>query len=216
MCTALNIIGGYPDGSYKPEGNIKRSEITKMICVALNGGKEPNVSTNTTPTFSDVRGTNAAWAEGYIESCVAQGIISGVGGGRFSPNGNVTGSQLAKMLLVSLGYNANTEGFVGNAWATNVNVIASQKGLYEGLESMDTSAALTRDNAAQMVWNAMNAYEVDIRPPLSPTRMASWRPLSPSRIRLLAPTTTRSLCWRTSTRLRPLPVPSTATPMFSP
>ena len=163
MCTALNIIGGYPDGSYKPEGNIKRSEITKMICVALNGGKEPNVSTNTTPTFSDVRGTNAAWAEGYIESCVAQGIISGVGGGRFSPNGNVTGSQLAKMLLVSLGYNANTEGFVGNAWATNVNVIASQKGLYEGLERMDTSAALTRDNAAQMVWNAMNAYEVEYK-----------------------------------------------------
>ena len=27
MCAALNIIGGYPDGSYKPEGNIKRSEI---------------------------------------------------------------------------------------------------------------------------------------------------------------------------------------------
>uniref|UniRef100_UPI003A951FF8 S-layer homology domain-containing protein n=1 Tax=Evtepia gabavorous TaxID=2211183 RepID=UPI003A951FF8 len=24
MCAALNIIGGYPDGSYKPEGNIKR------------------------------------------------------------------------------------------------------------------------------------------------------------------------------------------------
>ena len=162
-CVALNIIGGYEDGSYHPERNIKRSEITKMICVALNGGKEPNVSTNTTPTFSDVRGTNAAWAEGYIESCVAQGIISGVGGGRFSPNGNVTGTQLAKMLLVSLGYNANTEGFVGNAWATNVNVIASQKGLYEGLESMDTSAALTRDNAAQMVWNAMNAYEVEYK-----------------------------------------------------
>ena len=162
-CVALNIIGGYEDGSYHPERNIKRSEITKMICVALNGGKEPNVSTNTTPTFSDVRGTSAAWAEGYIESCVAQGIISGVGGGRFSPNGNVTGSQLAKMLLVSLGYNANTEEFVGNAWATNVNVRASQKGLYEGLESMDTSAAITRDNAAQMVWNAMNAYEVEYK-----------------------------------------------------
>ncbi|WP_417339528.1 S-layer homology domain-containing protein, partial [Evtepia gabavorous] len=162
-CVALNIIGGYEDGSYHPERNIKRSEITKMICVALNGGKEPSVSTNTTPTFSDVRGTSAAWAEGYIESCVAQGIISGVGGGRFSPNGNVTGTQLAKMLLVSLGYNANTEEFVGNAWATNVNVRASQKGLYEGLESMDTSAAITRDNAAQMVWNAMNAYEVEYK-----------------------------------------------------
>ena len=28
---------------------------------------------------------------------------------------------------------------------------------------MDTSAAITRDNAAQMVWNAMNAYEVEYK-----------------------------------------------------
>ena len=161
-CTALNIIGGYPDGSFKPEGNITRAEVTKMICVALNGGKNPAVSTNTTPTFSDVRNNaNAAWAEGYIESCAAQGIVSGVGGGKFAPNGNVTGVQLAKMLLVSLGYKSENEGFTGNAWATNVNVRAAQKGLYEGLEKMDTNAAITRDNAAQMVWNALKAYEVE-------------------------------------------------------
>ena len=163
-CTALNIIGGYPDGSFKPEGNITRAEVTKMICVALNGGKNPAVSTNTTPTFSDVRNNaNAAWAEGYIESCAAQGIVSGVGGGKFAPNGNVTGVQLAKMLLVSLGYKSENEGFTGNAWATNVNVRAAQKGLYDGLESMDTNAAITRDNAAQMVWNALQAYEVEYK-----------------------------------------------------
>ena len=163
-CTALNIIGGYPDGSFKPEGNITRAEVTKMICVALNGGKNPAVSTNTTPTFSDVRNNaNAAWAEGYIESCAAQGIVSGVGGGKFAPNGNVTGVQLAKMLLVSLGYKSENEGFTGNAWATNVNVRAAQKGLYEGLEKMDTNAAITRDNAAQMVWNALQAYEVEYK-----------------------------------------------------
>ena len=139
-----------------------------MICVALNGGKNPAVSTNTTPTFSDVRNNaNAAWAEGYIESCAAQGIVSGVGGGKFAPNGNVTGVQLAKMLLVSLGYNSDNEGFTGNAWATNVNVRAAQKGLYEGLETMDTAAAITRDNAAQMVWNALNAYEVEYKTTLT-------------------------------------------------
>ena len=161
-CTALNIIGGYPDGSFKPEGNITRAEATKMICVALNGGKEPAVSTNATPTFSDVRGNaNAAWAEGYIESCVAQGIVSGVGAGKFAPNGNVTGVQLAKMLLVALGYKSDLEGFTGNAWATNVNVIATQRGLYKNLEKMDTAAALTRDNAAQMIWNALQATEVE-------------------------------------------------------
>ena len=164
MCTALNIIGGYPDGTFKPEGNITRAEVTKMICVALNGGKEPNVGTNATPTFSDVRtNPNSAWAEGYIESCYAQGIVSGVGGGKFAPAGNVTATQMAKMLLVALGYNADNEGFTGNAWATNVNVRASQKGLYEGLESIDVNAALTRDNAAQMIWNALNAYEVEYK-----------------------------------------------------
>ena len=163
MATALKIISGYEDGSYHPERNIKRSEVTKMICVALNGGKEPNVSTNAVPTFTDVRGTSAEWAEGYIEACVAQGIVSGVGGDRFAPNGNVTGAQLAKMLLVALGYNSDNEGFTGNAWETNVNVRASQKHLYDGLETMDTSAAVTRDQAAQMVWNAMQAYEVEYK-----------------------------------------------------
>ena len=106
-----------------------------MICVALNGGKEPNVGTNVTPTFSDVRGTSAAWAEGYIESCVAQGIVSGVGGGRFSPNGNVTGTQLAKMLLVGPGLQCRYRGLcrqrLGNQ---RQRQLPSQKGLYEGLE----------------------------------------------------------------------------------
>ena len=163
-CTALNIIGGYPDGSFKPEGNITRAEVTKMICVALNGGKEPNLATNATPTFSDVRtNANSAWAEKYIESCYAQGIVSGVGAGKFAPAGNVTGTQLAKMLLVSLGYKSENEGFTGNAWATNVNVRASQKGLYAGLEKMDSNAAITRDNAARMVWNALQAYEVEYK-----------------------------------------------------
>ena len=163
-CTALNIIGGYPDGSFKPEGNITRAEVTKMICVALNGGKEPNLATNATPTFSDVRtNANCAWAEKYIESCYAQGIVSGVGGGKFAPAGNVTGTQLAKMLLVSLGYKSENEGFTGNAWATNVNTVASAKGLYAGLETIDPSAAITRDNAAQMVWNALNANEVEYK-----------------------------------------------------
>ena len=162
-CSALNIINGYEDGAFHPERNIKRAEVTKMICVALNGGTEPNTSTNAKPTFTDVRGTVYAWAEGYIESCYAQGIVDGVGGTRFAPASNVTGAQLAKMLLVSLGYNATTEKFTGNAWETNVNVRASQKHLYDGLEKMDTSAPVTRDQAAQMVWNAMQAYVVEYK-----------------------------------------------------
>ena len=163
-CVALNIIGGYPDGSYKPEGNITRAEFCKMLCVALNGGKEPNLGTSTTPIFNDVRtSASASWAEKYIEACYVQGIVSGVGDGKFNPNGNVTGTEAAKMLLIALGYKSENEGFTGASWAVNVNVKATAKGLYEDLESIDATKALTRDNAAQMVWNALNAYEVEYK-----------------------------------------------------
>ena len=162
-CSALNIINGYEDGAFHPERNIKRAEVTKMICVALNGGEEPNTSTGTDPIFSDVRGTMYAWAEGYIEACYAQGIVDGVGGTRFAPAGNVTAAQLAKMLLVSLGYSAKVEKFTGASWETYVNVRASQKHLYDGLDKMDTSAPVTRDQAARMIWNAMQAYEVEYK-----------------------------------------------------
>ena len=162
MCVALNIISGYPDGSYKPEGNITRAEFTKMLCVLLNGGNTPATATKATPTFSDIRtSANASWAEGFIEYCYAKGIVSGVGGGKFNPNGNVTATEAAKMLLVALGYNADVENYTGAAWALKVNVQANQDGLYKGLEKIDTNAALTRDNAAQMVWNALQAYVID-------------------------------------------------------
>ena len=162
MCVALNIIGGYGDNTYRPENNITRAEVCKMICVALNGGKEPTLSVPATPTFKDVRNdANSAWAEKYIESCVAQGIVGGVGNGMFQPSQNVTGSQLAKMLLVALGYKSEIEGFGGNGWDTQVNVVATQKGLYEDLETIDVSAALSRDSAAQMIWNALQAVEVE-------------------------------------------------------
>ena len=160
-CVALNIIGGFPDGTYRPTNNVTRAEMCKMICVALNGGKEPTLGTNNTPTFTDVRGTSGAWAEAYIESCNSQGIVSGVGGGRFNPNGSITGTQAARMLLVALGYRADIQGYTGDSWAVNVNVDASSKGLYAGVENMDANAALSRDNAAQMIWNAMDAYEVE-------------------------------------------------------
>ena len=106
-------------------------------------------------------GSADAWANKYIEYGVSKGILAGVGGDRFAPASNVTGTQLAKMLLVSLGYDADKEGYLDDtSWAVNVNADAASAGLYAGVESIDMSAALTRDNAAQMIWNALQAETV--------------------------------------------------------
>ena len=160
VCTTLNIIGGYEDGTFRPTGNVTRAEMCKMICVALNGGKEPTMGSGLIGTFNDVAKDN--WAAPYIEYCVSEGIVGGVGGGRFNPTGNITGTQAAKMLLCILGYNASIQGYVGSDfWETKINVDAAQKGLYDGLAGIDASAPLTRDQAAQMIWNGLQAYEVE-------------------------------------------------------
>ncbi|MDY3014726.1 MAG: S-layer homology domain-containing protein [Evtepia sp.] len=160
MCAALNIINGYEDDSYRPENNITRAETTKLIAMMLNGGRDASMALPTTPSFSDVKTSpNSKWAEKYIEYCAAAGIVCGWDG-IFAPDNNVTGTEAAKMLLVSLGYDAVKEGFEGAAWAVNVNVKAGQVGLYDGLKTMDVSAPLTRDNAAQIIWNTLNAEVV--------------------------------------------------------
>ncbi|MBP3319732.1 MAG: S-layer homology domain-containing protein [Ruminiclostridium sp.] len=158
MCVALNIINGFEDGSYRPTDNVTRGQAAKMICIALNGGKEPVLSASATPSYTD---TANHWAGKYIEYCTSLGIVAGTGNGKFNPNGNVKGVELAKMLLIALGYNADTEKFVGKSWDTNVNVIASQKDLYKDLETIDPSVAASRDTAAQMIWNALNVDMVD-------------------------------------------------------
>lgn len=154
--TALKIINGMPDGSFNPTGTVTRAQMAKMICIALNGGRDPQLGTTTT-SYTDTVGN---WAAGYIEYCTNLGIVAGRGNGIFDPNGTVTGTEAAKMLLVAIGYDASAEGFTGASWAINVNVRANQKDLFDELATLNPSAGLSRDNAAQMVYNAISALMV--------------------------------------------------------
>lgn len=156
MCVALGIIDGFEDGNYHPEKNITRAQAAKLISVMVNGGKDA-VKDVATSSYTDVlTDSSSAWANKYVEFCSVEGIVAGVGGGRFAPASNLTGTQLAKMLLVALGYDAEDEGFLGASWALNVNTKAAKVGLYAGLEDVDVSVAMSRDDAAQMIWNALN------------------------------------------------------------
>ena len=164
MLVELGVINGKDTGDFDPSGIVTRAEMAKMICIVLNGGKDPSLGTTVTNSYTD---TVSHWASGYIEYCTQLGIVAGDGTGKFNPNATVTGSEAAKMLLVAMGYNADFEGMVGANWAVATNVLANKNGLYDGL-AINVDAGLTRDNAAQMMYNALDAdtvtYDYDIIP----------------------------------------------------
>lgn len=152
----LGVIAGKDDGTYDPTGIVTRAEMAKMICVVLNGGKDPSLGDVTKYSYTDTVGH---WAAPYIEYCAIRSIVAGKGDGTFGPNETVTGSQAAKMLLVAAGYQSAIEGFTGANWEVNTNVRANAVGLYDGLD-INPSQGLTRDSAAQMVYNILDVEQV--------------------------------------------------------
>ena len=151
---ALNVINGKDDGSYDPSGSLTRAEMAKLITYVMNGGTEPVLGTKVNPTYSDI---DDHWAEAYIEYCTSMGIIAGDGAGKFNPEGTLTGSQASKMILAAMGYNAEVFGFVGNDWEINTSRYANEAGLYDGLVGMVASNTITRDQVAQVFYNAIQA-----------------------------------------------------------
>ena len=155
---SLGVINGKDDGSYDPSGIVTRAEMAKLISVTLNGGKDPTLGAMTA-NFTDTAGH---WAEAYIAYVANLKIIDGRGDGTFGPNDQVTGAQAAKMILTMLGYRSDIEGFTGANWAINVQLKANSIDLFDGL-SINPDEGLTRDDTAQMLYNAVQADMVEYR-----------------------------------------------------
>lgn len=90
------IITGYGDGAFRPQNNITRGQLSKVIVLAsLWSLLDPEV-----PHFIDVPRGSTFYT--YIETAYAHQIISGYGDGSFRPQLNATRGQYCKMLYVAL------------------------------------------------------------------------------------------------------------------
>ena len=158
---SLGVISGKEDGSYyDPTGSLTRAEACTLIARMLGGGKDPVLGSNIKSTFTDTQGH---WAESYIAYCANLGIIVGVGDGSFNPDGTLTGTAAAKMVLCALGYKPEFEGIGGANWELATNTLATKVHLYDGIDTINPSETITRDDVAQLIYNGVQADEVEYR-----------------------------------------------------
>ena len=155
----IKVLEGYPaDNTFKPAKNITREEAAKIIAIFANKSTDISSLYTSANPFADMKGR---WGESYVAYGYRAGIIAGKNATSFVPKANVKGTEFLKMVLVVLGYDQNKEGLVGSSWAVNTLELAKAKKLLTGLgKDFDANAALTRDQAAQIMLNALKAEKV--------------------------------------------------------
>ncbi|GAA6384391.1 S-layer homology domain-containing protein [Lawsonibacter asaccharolyticus] len=149
VTSAIGMFEGYEDGSFGPENVVTRAEMAVIICTMLYGAGVNVNQFAETSVFTDV----PAWAQGYVNLCSSLGIVAGVGDGKFDPNATVTTAQAVLMLCRALGYFQSAADF-GSDWMLAATAKGTQLGLYGDLK-LTANAGLTRDNVAELVFNAL-------------------------------------------------------------
>ena len=157
VLTAIGILNGYPDGTFRPTNTIARHEMAKMVAVLANAGDDIADLYAGACKFADMTG-DAVWAKSYVAYCNQMGIVAGRNATTFDPYGKVTGIETAKMLLCLIGFDAKAQGYVGTNWQTHVLADAKNVGLLAGFAAdYNPQKAITREEAAQMMLNALQA-----------------------------------------------------------
>jgi hypothetical protein len=160
VLTGIGVINGMTATTFAPNGTLTREQAAKIISYMLLGASNAQLISNaTSQVFSDVAATR--WSAGYIEYCANIGIIAGVGDGKFDPEGALTTAAFTKMLLCALGYKADVEKFTGDSWAINVASLAVSAGVYDSGIAISATTTITRAEACQLAFLALQARLVE-------------------------------------------------------
>ncbi|MDI4649884.1 S-layer homology domain-containing protein [Cohnella hashimotonis] len=89
---SLGLISGYPNGEFKPEESLTRTQLAVLLAKALH----LPLDTNAESSFKDV--ASDSWSTSYIEAVRKAGLMNGTDTG-FDPNRKVTRQELASVFV---------------------------------------------------------------------------------------------------------------------
>ncbi len=88
----ISYLSGYPDGSFKPSGNMPRAEVAQMFYNLLLDKNIP-----VTVSFRDVK--PESWYATAVNTLASLGIVTGVGNEQFAPERAITRAEFTAIAM---------------------------------------------------------------------------------------------------------------------
>ena len=168
VLSSLGILDGFEDGTFKADGYFTRAQAAKIVAIVHNAATTGTIKgqeavsalyANAQNSFVDC---NDSWALPFINYCRITGLADGMTRTTYAPNRTLTGVQWLKLMLTTLNFDTDKEGYVGTGWDVNVLNRANEIGLTAGLpEGWKAIENVKRGEAAQILYNALTKYLVE-------------------------------------------------------
>jgi hypothetical protein len=153
------VVGGYPDGTFRPDKTINRAEAAKFLLLARMGEipEMPNDG-----QFSDV--ADGQWYTKFVVSAASMGIIGGYKDHTFGPAKEVNTAEFLKMLSITFNLEATGastyDDVPADAWFASFAAVAQEQGLLPNREmSLLPNAPITRGEAVYAIAKIMKSEQ---------------------------------------------------------
>jgi hypothetical protein len=154
----MGIIKGYPDGTFKPSGNITRAEMATLLVRTSAGGDE-KVPEAMFAAFPDVPLSH--WACKYVNLSFGEGIVKGYPDGTFRPKNNITRAEGVTMIsrfsnVTPEAYDAEFTDVPASHWAAETVTGAYKAGMLEYLRGKPfvLNRLLTRAESVEILFRS--------------------------------------------------------------
>lgn len=152
----LNVVEGYGDYTFRPDGSVMRSEAVAMIVRAFRLEQQGAI------TYSDVPVRH--WAYQEIARATSSGIVRGYPDGTFRPNAYMTRVEMAQMLgnalnLQPLDEDPGFRDIQPDYWAAGMLAALKQSGTLAGYPdgTFRPNEVATRAEFAHLLYRALHS-----------------------------------------------------------
>jgi len=148
------IIGGYDDGSFKPNKTVSRVEAVKMLLGGFGIETEGSAKLNFPDTSSD------QWYAPFVAKAVEKEIVKGYPDGSFQPTNTVNRAEYLKILLKTAGVTAtDTESDYSDVkdadWFAPFAAYAQEANIFDNGSVFDGTRGMTRAEVAETIYRLL-------------------------------------------------------------